>query len=81
MVSTRTVDITKLEWPLCLLQCNREVDRMNPGEELEVIVDDPDVAKSIMILIRQMAGFRIKSDQKETHFHIHIIKMSGSHRG
>lgn len=74
MVSNRTVDITHLEWPLCLLQCNREIDNMSPGEEMEVIVDDPDVAEIIISLIKHMTDYKIKSDQTEACYRLHIFR-------
>ena len=51
MSPSSEISLINIEWPIALLQCNRELIRMQCGDKLDVLVDDPDVARDLLLII------------------------------
>jgi len=52
MASSR-LDLIGVVSPICLLKCKSALARLNPGEVLEVIVQDDEVVKSLSTILKQ----------------------------
>jgi len=39
--------------PICLLKCKSALARLNPGEVLEVVVQDEEVVESLSMILKQ----------------------------
>ena len=71
----KVIKLNGVAWPFCLLECNRVADRMNKGEELEVIVEDPDVMRDIVKIFSQSAEYEITWQEEGDCFRIIILRL------
>ena len=61
MSANRKIDIRNVDWPVCILNCKKELDQMKEGEQMEVFVQDIDVVNNLVTLIEQLAGHQIEN--------------------
>ena len=74
MAINTEVDLTEFEWPICLLEFNKILDKIRRGSVLEVVVRDPDIVQ-VMEMIVDNSPNRIAAIQKEINrFRISIRK-------
>jgi TusA-related sulfurtransferase len=59
-----TLDLIGVITPICLLKCKSALARLNPGEELEVMVQDEEVFESLSMILKQSQD-RMESFSKE----------------
>jgi TusA-related sulfurtransferase len=72
MGTDEIVDLTDVDWPLCLLQFNEVLRCRPPGTALEVWIRDPLVVESVNMIVRN-SGYRvIRMDRADDCFHICI---------
>jgi len=70
MPSTSKLSLTNVDWPGSLLQCNREIHSMEKGDTLKIILNDPEIAGTLMLVINRAGNLQAKL--KEHHGHILI---------
>jgi TusA-related sulfurtransferase len=51
MPSTSQLDLTGISWPVCLLKFKQNLLTLRVGERLEVLVQDPEVADHIIMIV------------------------------
>ncbi len=51
MPSSSEISLVNIDWPSSLIQCNNELLRMEQGDKLDVLVNDPEIAKTLMLII------------------------------
>jgi TusA-related sulfurtransferase len=51
MLSTSQLNLTGISWPVCLLKFKQNLLALRMGEKLEVLVQDPDVADQIIMIV------------------------------
>ena len=74
MPINRNIDIRNLDWPICILNCTREVNQMKTGDQIEVLVKDIDVVNSIVELIEQLLDHSIEKHKKNKYYRLLIKK-------
>ncbi|MBU8849101.1 MAG: sulfurtransferase TusA family protein [Desulfobacterales bacterium] len=74
MPINRNIDIRDVDWPICILNCTREVNQMKTGEQIEVLVKDIDVVNSIVELIEQLLDHSIEKHKKNKYYRLLIKK-------
>ena len=47
------INLINIDWPGSLLQCNTALFRMKRGDRLDVIVNDPEIAGTLMLVINR----------------------------
>jgi TusA-related sulfurtransferase len=47
------LDLIGVVSPICLLKCKSALSRLNPGEVLEVMVQDEEVVESLSMILKQ----------------------------
>lgn len=69
MTSTSQLDLQGIAWPMCLLQFKQNLLSLGTGDTLEVLVQDPEVADQIIMIVgrsedrlitRQKDGERVR---------------------
>ena len=70
----RNIDIRNIDWPICILNCKKEVNQMKKGEQIDVMVRDIDVIKNLVTLIEQLSDHSIEKHRENQHFRIIIKK-------
>lgn len=60
--------------PMCLLKCKSVLTRMNPGDILEVLVEDPDVVDELIKILKRSSDHVKEFYREENHFRIHLEK-------
>jgi TusA-related sulfurtransferase len=53
MPSKSQLDLRGIAWPMCLLQFKQNLLALKAGQRLEVLVQDPDVADHILLLVNR----------------------------
>jgi len=53
MLSTSQLDLTGISWPVCLLKFKQNLLALRTGQRLEVLVQDPDVADHIVMIVNR----------------------------
>jgi TusA-related sulfurtransferase len=55
MLLTSQLDLTGISWPVCLLKFKQNLLALGVGERLEVLVQDPEVADHILMIVDRSA--------------------------
>ena len=74
MTPKSVFDLIGVVSPICLLKCKSELDRMDSGDELEIMVQDPEVVKDLLRIIHRSQCCLIASHNEEDHYRLHIQK-------
>jgi len=53
MKMASTLDLVGVVSPICLLKCKSALARLDPGEVLEVMVQDEEVVESLSMILKQ----------------------------
>ena len=53
MEMASTLDLIGVVSPICLLKCKSALSRLNPGEVLDVLVQDEEVVESLSMILKQ----------------------------
>jgi tRNA 2-thiouridine synthesizing protein A len=64
MEMASTLDLIGVVSPICLLKCKSALSRLNPGEVLDVLVQDEEVVESISMILKQSQD-RMEAFSKE----------------
>jgi TusA-related sulfurtransferase len=48
-----TLDLIDVVSPICLLKCKSALSRLNPGEVLEVLVQDEELVDSLSMILKR----------------------------
>ena len=75
MPSKSEINLIGVVWPVCLLKCNSELNRLNEGEEVDVIVQDPDVLKDLLRIVERSLEHSVATFYEKNHYRIHIRKL------
>jgi TusA-related sulfurtransferase len=59
-----TLDLIGVVSPICLLKCKSALVRLNPGEVIEVMVQDEEVVESLSMILKQSQD-RMEAFSKE----------------
>jgi TusA-related sulfurtransferase len=63
-----------MDWPICILNCKKEVNQMKTGEQIEVLVEDIDVVNNLVILIEQLLDHNIEKHRENKYYRLIIKK-------
>ena len=74
MPSKSEINLIGVVWPVCLLKCNSELNRLCEGEEVDVIVQDPDVLKDLLKIVERSLEHSVTTIHKKDHYRLHILK-------
>ena len=66
------LDLRGIGLPLSLLKFKNTLDRMNSGDELEVLVEDPGVVEDFAKIITHSQGRMIRPSREKDYYRIHI---------
>jgi TusA-related sulfurtransferase len=66
--------LEEFPWPLSVLNFNRAVDAMQPGDHLSVTVSDPDVVGNLRQLLGSLPGLRHDIQRIGETFRILVVK-------
>ena len=74
MAPHNSLNLCHTEWPLCLLEFNRNLDKTQRGNSLEVWVQDPDILHAIKSIVTNAGCRIIRIDEQTGRFKICIRK-------
>jgi TusA-related sulfurtransferase len=78
MSSTASLDLTGMAWPVCLLTFKQKLVALKAGQRLEVLVQDPDVADHIVMIVNRSEDRVIDSRLEGERLRLCIQKGKGS---
>ena len=70
----RNIDIRDIDWPICILNCKKEMNQMKNGEQIQVLVKDIDVVNNLVALIEQLLDHSIEKHRKNKYYRLIIKK-------
>jgi len=74
MPSTSELSLINVDWPVSLLQCNREIHRMEKGDTLNIILNDPEIAGPLMLVINRAENLNAEINERKGHILISVDK-------
>jgi TusA-related sulfurtransferase len=74
MPSRSELNLIGVVWPVCLLKCNSELNRLNEGEEVDVIVQDPDILQDLLKIVERSLEYSVSTTHEKDHYRLHIRK-------
>ncbi|RLC21679.1 MAG: hypothetical protein DRH93_11340 [Deltaproteobacteria bacterium] len=74
----RKIDIRNVAWPICVLNCKKEVNLMKKGEQMEVLVKDIDVVDNLVALMEQLLDHSIEKYRENKYYRLIIKKDNGN---
>ncbi|MEW6188454.1 MAG: sulfurtransferase TusA family protein [Thermodesulfobacteriota bacterium] len=74
MSACAELDLSGIVWPICLLEFKRAFNRLKSKEIIEVLVQDPEVAEHLIVIVEQSENGRIKRRKKGETDHLFIQK-------
>jgi TusA-related sulfurtransferase len=68
------LDLSGIIWPMCLLEFQRAFMGLKPKEMIEVLVQDPEVADQLVLIVEQSENKLIERRKKGETVHLFIQK-------
>ena len=53
METASTLDLIGVVSPICLFKCKSALSRLDPGEVIEIVVQDEEVVESLSMILKQ----------------------------
>ena len=72
------INLSDMVWPVCVLRCNEVLKELRPGEDLTLTVRDPDVVKSILLIIKSKPDLRFKQFQGSESYQITVRRIGAN---
>lgn len=72
MSSPAQLDLVGIGWPVCLLKFKTVIDSLDSYEVLEVLAEDPDVVKSIILIIERSEDKLIRQEQDGGFYRLYV---------
>jgi TusA-related sulfurtransferase len=66
------INLSDIVWPVCVLRCHEALKQLQPGEDLNLTVCDPDVVHNILLLIKSQPDLRFKQSQQLESYRIMV---------
>jgi len=74
MPSTSKLSLINVDWPGSLLQCNRELHRLEKGDTLNIVLNDQEIARPLMLVINRAENLNATLREQNGHIHISVEK-------
>jgi len=74
MPSTSELSLINVDWPGSLLKCNRELHCMKKGDTLNIILNDPEIARPLMLVINRAENLNAEINERKGHILISVDK-------
>lgn len=74
------ISLKDIVWPVCVIQCNEALARLEPGEGLSIIVADLDVVDNIVLLIKSRPDLRFDQCRKSDSYQLNVHRLVTNQR-
>jgi TusA-related sulfurtransferase len=81
MLSVSQLDLQEIAWPVCLLQFKQNLLSLEAGNMLEVLVQDPEVADQIAMIVDRSVDRLIARQKDGDRVRLWIVKGKRPDRG
>ena len=71
---SKELDLIGVISPVCILKCKSKLARLDAGNVLEVLLQDPEVVEELIKIIRRSKDQVIKSEPENDHYRIWLKK-------
>lgn len=71
---SKELDLIGVVSPVCLLKCKSELTRMNAGDVLEILLQDPEAVEELVKIIERSKDQVISKKPEEDHYRIRVRK-------
>ena len=75
MSSNAKLDLTEVFWPESLFRCKNTLAALDPGNEIDILVDDLDVAKNLSQIIQHSRCTILKQNRSGNRYLMHVRKI------
>jgi TusA-related sulfurtransferase len=70
------INLRDIVWPVCVIQCNEALSRIEPGADLTITVSDPDVVDNIVLLIKNQPDLQFEQRQELKVYQISVHRLT-----
>jgi TusA-related sulfurtransferase len=74
------IDLRDIVWPVSVIQCNEALTRLEPGDDLTIMVSDPDVVHNIVLLINSRPDLRFDQCRKSDSYQLNVHRLATDQR-
>lgn len=74
MFAKKGIDLRGVVSPVCLLKCKSMLAKINGGDVLEVILQDPEVVEELVKIVERSEDKIIDQQKEEDYYRINIQK-------
>ena len=74
MPRSSEINLKNVDWPSSLLQCNTELFQMEYGDSLDVLVNDPEIAQTLMLVIDRAENLNASVVEQNGEIRIRVAK-------
>jgi len=74
MSGIKRIDFRQQDWPFNLLKGNQSITHMDAGQEIEIVGDDPDVIKNLILIIERIPGYYFSYHETHDSYRLRIKK-------
>ena len=78
MSSTQELDLRGVALPVCLLKCKEALSNMTSGQQLQVLLQDPEALNDLVRIVERSRDQLTEWRKEEDHYRIIITPHGGS---
>lgn len=81
MARTYRLDLADIPWPVSILKCNSLLDVMAPGDAMDVMMNDGDVFKNLVLLLGALPDTELTARHVGKGYEIRLVKRTRYQNG
>jgi TusA-related sulfurtransferase len=68
------LDLVGVGWPVCLLECKRAINEIDPGGVLTILIQDPDTVNELETIVQRSSDHILRIEKQNDIYRIQIQK-------
>lgn len=72
------LDLRGVVLPISLLKCKTALMGMDPGENLDILINDPSVVEDLVKIIKRSQGMAVRPRREGDHYRLRISGQPGA---
>ena len=71
----KTLNLSEIVWPICLLKCDAALRQLGVGEALDLVVKDVDLIDALSRIIKMHPDLTYEISKVGDHYHIMVNRL------
>jgi hypothetical protein len=81
MARTYRLNLADIPWPVSILKCNNLLDVMAPNDAMDVVMNDGDVFKNLVLLLGALPDTELTARHADAGYKIRLVKIDRHQNG